>query len=435
MKTPKINIEDAVYFAGQSQYSSLEPSAIAALDAVNRGTGAGSDFLGWVRLPSTTTAAQLADIQRTADALRADNEYVVCIGIGGSYLGARAVVEAMSSSFDNLMPPAPGHPKLLFAGQNISEDYLSDLQKMLTGKRFGIIVISKSGTTTEPAIAFRLLKAQLEAQTGKADAARKIVAITDAAKGALRTLAAEEGYKTFVIPDNVGGRFSVLTAVGLLPIAVAGYNITSLIEGAQAMEQTTMHADGDNPAMVYAMIRNALYNKGYHTEVLANYEPRLHYFGEWWKQLYGESEGKDGKGIFPAAVDLTTDLHSMGQLLQEGERNLFETMILVDEPRHTCTIPRDEQNLDGLNYIAGKRVSEVNRQAALGTKMAHTDGGVPVITIKMDRIDEYSLGQMIYLFEKACGISGYMLGVNPFNQPGVEAYKRNMFHLLGKPGY
>lgn len=435
MNTPKINIEDAVRFAGENSYASLSRQAVEALHAVEQGTAPGAGFLGWVRLPSTTTADMLADIQQTADALRADNDYVVCIGIGGSYLGAKAVVEALGSSLDSFVPPTPGHPGLLFAGQNISEDYLADLLTLLNGKRFGIIVISKSGTTTEPAIAFRLLKQQLEAQVGKAQAAGKIVAITDAAKGALRSLADKEGYKTFVIPDNVGGRFSVLTAVGLLPIAVAGYDITRLIEGARVMEQCAMQPDSSNPAMVYAMIRNALYAKGYHTEVLANYEPRLHSIGEWWKQLYGESEGKDGKGIFPAAVDLTTDLHSMGQLLQDGERTLFETVLLVEQPRHTCIIPRDSENLDGLNYIAGKRVSEVNKQAALGTRMAHTDGGVPVITITMNRIDEYTLGQIIYMFEKACGISGYILGVNPFNQPGVEAYKKNMFHLLGKPGY
>jgi glucose-6-phosphate isomerase len=345
------------------------------------------------------------------------------------------VIEALSNAFASYLPAEANKPKLVFAGQNIGEDYLAELQALLKGKKFGIIVISKSGTTTEPAIAFRLLKAQLEEQEGKEAAARKIVAITDAKKGALRTMATKEGYKTFVIPDNVGGRFSVLTPVGLLPIAVAGFDIEALVAGAVAMENAAQDPSADNLAQRYAKMRNALYQSGKKIEILANYNPKLHYIAEWWKQLYGESEGKDGKGIFPASVDLTTDLHSMGQMIQDGERNIFETVIEVTTPDHTCVIPSDEEDLDGLNYIAGKRVDEVNKMAALGTKMAHNDGGVPVLKITIDALNERSLGELIYFFEKACGISGYMLGVNPFNQPGVEAYKKNMFKLLGKPGY
>ncbi len=435
MKTPQLNIEDAIYFAGVEKYSSLRPEAEEAITKINHGTGAGSDFLGWVKLPSSISAQELADIKSAAADLRADNDYVISIGIGGSYLGAKAVIEALSNAFAPYMPQQANQPRVLFAGQNIGQDYLAELLKLLQGKKFGIIVISKSGTTTEPAIAFRLLRELLEKQEGKEAANKKIVAITDARKGALRTMADKEGWRTFVIPDNVGGRFSVLTPVGLLPIAVAGFDIDKLVAGAAEMEQTTEHPGPNNISEEYAMMRNALYRSGRKIEILANYNPKLHYFGEWWKQLFGESEGKDGKGIYPASVDLTTDLHSMGQWMQDGERTIFETVVMVDEPNETCNVPYDNENLDGLNYLAGKSVDEVNQKAALGTAMAHKDGGVPVMTLRVNKLSEHSLGQLIYFFEKACGISAYLLGVNPFNQPGVEAYKSNMFKLLGKPGF
>ena len=435
MKTPQLNIEDAIYFAGVEKYSSLRPEAEEAITKINHGTGAGSDFLGWVKLPSSISAQELADIKSAAADLRADNDYVISIGIGGSYLGAKAVIEALSNAFAPYMPQQANQPRVLFAGQNIGQDYLAELLKLLQGKKFGIIVISKSGTTTEPAIAFRLLRELLEKQEGKEAANKKIVAITDARKGALRTMADKEGWRTFVIPDNVGGRFSVLTPVGLLPIAVAGFDIDKLVAGAAEMEQTTEHPGPNNISEEYAMMRNALYRSGRKIEILANYNPKLHYFGEWWKQLYGESEGKEGKGIYPASVDLTTDLHSMGQWMQDGERTIFETVVMVDEPNETCNVPYDNENLDGLNYLAGKSVDEVNQKAALGTAMAHKDGGVPVMTLRVNKLSEHSLGQLIYFFEKACGISAYLLGVNPFNQPGVEAYKSNMFKLLGKPGF
>ena len=435
MKTPQLNIEDAIYFAGVEKYSSLRPEAEEAITKINHGTGAGSDFLGWVKLPSSISAQELADIKSAAADLRADNDYVISIGIGGSYLGAKAVIEALSNAFAPYMPQQANQPRVLFAGQNIGQDYLAELLKLLQGKKFGIIVISKSGTTTEPAIAFRLLRELLEKQEGKEAANKKIVAITDARKGALRTMADKEGWRTFVIPDNVGGRFSVLTPVGLLPIAVAGFDIDKLVAGAAEMEQTTEHPGPNNISEEYAMMRNALYRSGRKIEILANYNPKLHYFGEWWKQLFGESEGKDGKGIYPASVDLTTDLHSMGQWMQDGERTIFETVVMVDEPNETCNVPYDNENLDGLNYLAGKSVDEVNQKAALGTAMAHKDGGVPVMTLRVNKLSEHSLGQLIYFFEKACVISAYLLGVNPFNQPGVEAYKSNMFKLLGKPGF
>ena len=435
MKTPQLNIEDAIYFAGVEKYSSLRPEAEEAITKINHGTGAGSDFLGWVKLPSSISAQELADIKSAAADLRADNDYVISIGIGGSYLGAKAVIEALSNAFAPYMPQQANQPRVLFAGQNIGQDYLAELLKLLQGKKFGIIVISKSGTTTEPAIAFRLLRELLEKQEGKEAANKKIVAITDARKGALRTMADKEGWRTFVIPDNVGGRFSVLTPVGLLPIAVAGFDIDKLVAGAAEMEQTTEHPGPNNISEEYAMMRNALYRSGRKIEILANYNPKLHYFGEWWKQFFGESEGKDGKGIYPASVDLTTDLHSMGQWMQDGERTIFETVVMVDEPNETCNVPYDNENLDGLNYLAGKSVDEVNQKAALGTAMAHKDGGVPVMTLRVNKLSEHSLGQLIYFFEKACGISAYLLGVNPFNQPGVEAYKSNMFKLLGKPGF
>ncbi|MDE5628213.1 MAG: glucose-6-phosphate isomerase [Muribaculaceae bacterium] len=396
------------------------------------GNGEGNDFLGWVKLPSETDAALLDDINKTAANLRDLCDVVVAIGIGGSYLGAKAVIEALSNSFAAYAPS--NTPKVLFAGQNIGEDYLAELQDFLHGKKFGIIVISKSGTTTEPAIAFRVLREQLEKELGREEANKRIVAITDAARGALRTLADTEGYKTYVIPDNVGGRFSVLTPVGLLPIAVAGFDIHALVAGAKAMVQGTLSGEC-NAAMTYALTRNALYRNGKKIEILVNFNPKLHFFGEWWKQLYGESEGKDGKGIYPAAVDFTTDLHSMGQWIQEGERTIFETVVSVANADRELRIPFEESNLDGLNYIAGKRIDEVNKMAELGTRIAHIDGGVPNIQLVIPRLDEDSLGALIYFFEAACGISGYILGVNPFNQPGVEAYKKNMFALLEKPGY
>ena len=435
MKTNiNVNIAQAAAVAPESAVKALLPEAADALAKVDNGTGAGNDFLGWTDLPTRTTQAELEDIIATARSLQKDCEYVVCIGIGGSYLGAKAVIEALSDSFAAYRIDHT-NPKVIFAGQNIGEDYLFELRNLLADKKFGIIVISKSGTTTEPAIAFRILKEQLEQRVGKEEASRRIVAITDAKRGALRQLATEEGYKTFVIDDNVGGRFSVLSPVGLLPIAVAGYDIMALMAGAAEMQLATKEATLENPAVVYAATRNALYRAGKKIEILVNYNPKLHFLAEWWKQLYGESEGKDGKGIFPAAVDNSTDLHSMGQWIQDGERTIFETVISVDAPEHETIVPTDNDNLDGLNYIAGKRVDEVNKMAEIGTRIAHVDGGVPNIRITIPALREQYLGQLIYFFEKACGISGYMLEVNPFDQPGVEAYKRNMFALLGKPGY
>lgn len=431
METIHVDVKNVLNTVSLDTINSLDAKAASAMEKLHNGTGAGNDFLGWLNLPSSTTAEVLDEIDEAAAVLRANCEYVVCIGIGGSYLGAKAVIEALSDSFA-AYKPAKG-PKVLFAGQNIGEDYLYELQSLLKDKKFGIIVISKSGTTTEPAIAFRILKEMLEKQAGKAEAAKLTIAITDAKKGALRTLATEEGYKTFVIPDNVGGRFSVLTPVGLLPIAVAGLDIKQLVAGAAAMETAT--ATDDNIAITYAKTRNALYQAGKKIEILVNYNPKLHYVSEWWKQLYGESEGKEHKGIFPASVDNSTDLHSMGQWIQDGERSIFETVISVAKQQHETIIPTDDANLDGLNFLAGKHVDEVNKMAELGTTIAHVDGDVPNIHITIPALTEFWLGQLLYFFEKACGVSGYILGVNPFNQPGVEAYKRNMFALLDKPGY
>lgn len=434
MKSIEINIKDALSFVSAERVSEFNVAASEGIANLNETKGAGSDFHGWVNLASETTQELVADINATAQRLRKECEYVVCIGIGGSYLGAKAVIEALSNAFD-AYTATPGCPKVLFAGQNIGEDYMHELQTFLADKRFGIIVISKSGTTTEPAIAFRLLKEQLERQAGKDVAKNLIVAITDEKRGALRQLANEEGYTTYVIADNVGGRFSVLSPVGLLPIAVAGHDINALLQGAVEMEKTTKNPGEENIAETYAKVRNALYAEGKKIEILVNYNPKLHFLAEWWKQLYGESEGKEGKGIFPASVDLTTDLHSMGQWIQEGERTIFETVLSVEEPNHECVIPSDVANLDGLNYIAGKRIDYVNKMAEIGTRIAHVEGGVPNIRITIPHLDEHSLGQLIYFFEKGCGISGYILGVNPFDQPGVEAYKKNMFALLEKPGY
>lgn len=414
----------------------LQKTVSAALSMVETGMGAGNDFLGWRTLPNDIDYKQLDDIEAAANTLRKECEVVVVVGIGGSYLGARAVIEALSNNFDHLQTNRKA-PVMLFAGQNIGEDYMADLLALLKTKQFGIVVISKSGTTTEPGIAFRLLKNLLESQLTPNIVQRRIIAITDASKGALRTLADKEGYKTFVIPDNVGGRFSVLTPVGLVPIAIAGFDIRKLVEGARSMAQasTTVIPFELNLAAQYAAARNALLRAGKTTEILFNFEPRLHYFTEWWKQLYGESEGKDHKGLFPAGCDFTTDLHSMGQWIQDGQRFIFETGIRVANQLQTVKIPADDDNLDGLNYLAGRRLSDVNKMAELGTLLAHTDGGVPNITITIERLDEHNLGELIYFFEIACGISGYTLDVNPFNQPGVEAYKKNMFALLEKPGY
>lgn len=406
----------------------------ACQEMLVKGTGKGNDFLGWMNLPEDIKP-QLEDIQATADLLRKECEVIVCIGIGGSYLGAKAVIDALSSSFAYL---EGNEPAIVYAGQNIGEDYLYELQNLLKDKHFGIICISKSGTTTEPALAFRLLKTQLEKQQGVEAAQKLIVCITDAKKGALRTLATQEGYKTFVIEDNIGGRFSVLSPVGLLPIACAGFDIKALIDGAARMAEVCgiNTPFEQNPAAQYAAARNSIYSEqGKKIELLVNFHPKLHYVSEWWKQLYGESEGKDHKGIFPASVDFTTDLHSMGQYIQDGERHLFETVISIEQPNHKVEFPFDEANLDGLNFLAGKRVDEVNKMAELGTMLAHVDGGVPNMKITMPLLNEYYLGELIYFFERACGISGYILGVNPFNQPGVEAYKKNMFALLDKPGY
>ncbi len=428
----KIDISKTLGFVSSEEINQYKPQVEKALEQLHNASGKGNDFLGWLTLPSDIKP-QLEDIKQTAALLREKCEVIVCVGIGGSYLGAKAVIDALSNSFEWLNP---SKPQIVYAGQNIGEDYLFELQTLLKNKRFGIICISKSGTTTEPALAFRLLKTQLEKQQGKESAKELIVCITDKARGALRTLATQEGYKTFVIEDNIGGRFSVLSPVGLLPIACAGFDIDHLILGAEKMMQITREKSFENnPAAQYAAVRNALYAKGKKVEMLVNFNPKLHFMSEWWKQLYGESEGKENKGIFPASADFTTDLHSMGQYIQEGERHLFETVISVDQPKHEVDFPYDENNLDGLNFLAGKRVDEVNKMAELGTMLAHVDGGVPNIRISMPQLQEYYLGQLIYFFEKACGISGYILDVNPFNQPGVEAYKKNMFALLDKPGY
>ncbi len=436
MKNISLNIDKVLGTVSKKQILDQETKANNCIATLHNGDGKGNDFLGWLHLPSSITDEELTDIENTANILREKCEVVVAVGIGGSYLGTKAVVDALNNSFDFLLKERK-NPILLYAGQNIGEDYLYELTEILKGKQFGIINISKSGTTTEPALAFRILKKQLEDAVGKEEAKTRIVAITDKSKGALRTLATKEGYKTFIIPDNVGGRFSVLTPVGLLPIAVAGISIRELVAGAVSMEKKTgiEVPFEENLSAVYAAVRNELYKSGKSIEILANFHPKLHYIGEWWKQLYGESEGKDNKGIFPAAVDLTTDLHSMGQWIQEGERTIFETVISIESPDHRVEIPADDADLDGLNFLAGKRVDEVNKMAELGTQLAHVDGGVPNIKITLPAVNAYYIGQLFYFFEKACGISGYMLGVNPFDQPGVEAYKKNMFALLNKPGY
>lgn len=398
-------------------------------------TGKGNESLGWLDLPSKISSDEINQINILSASLREKVDYVVVIGIGGSYLGAKAVIEGLSNSFSAFHEKGT-HPKILFAGQNIGEDYHFELLDFLKDKNYAAVVISKSGTTTEPALAFRLLKSDLEKRYSADEAQERIIAITDASKGALRTLADQKGYQTFIIPDDVGGRFSVLTPVGLLPIALAGFNIEKLIEGAKDMEQaTSTEAFENNVAAQYAVARNVLYAEGKTNEILVNYNPKLHFLAEWWKQLYGESEGKEHKGIFPASVDFSTDLHSMGQYIQDGIRNIFETVISVDKAKNELRIPSDSEDLDKLNFIAGKRIDEVNKMAELGTRLAHIDGGVPNIRITIPEISEYTLGQLIYFFEKACAISGYILDVNPFDQPGVEDYKRNMFALLGKAGF
>ena len=430
-----LNIEKTLGFISKENVFAYETQVKAAQEALENGTGKGNDFLGWLHLPSSITKEHLADLKATAQVLRENCEAVVVAGIGGSYLGARAVIEALSNSFAWLQDKKSG-PVILYAGHNIGEDYLYELTEYLKDKKFGVINISKSGTTTETALAFRLLKKQCEDQRGKETAKQVIVAVTDAKKGAARVTADKEGYKTFIIPDNVGGRFSVLTAVGLLPIAVSGADIAKLMEGAASMRELCLDKDfADNDSMKYAAIRNILLRKGKSVEILCNYEPAFHYVAEWWKQLYGESEGKDQKGIFPAAVDLTTDLHSMGQFIQDGSRIMFETVMELEEPTLDVTIQEEPVDLDGLNYLAGKNLDFINKSAMKGTQLAHVDGGVPNLSVKVPAQNEYYLGQLFYFYEFACGVSGYILGVNPFNQPGVESYKRNMFALLGKPGY
>ena len=437
MKSVSLNITKAASFLAEGAVKAYEPKVKAAQEALENGTCEGNDFLGWLHLPSSITPEFLDEIQAVANTLREKCEVVVVAGIGGSYLGARAVIEGLGNSFAWLVNDKK-NPTILFAGNNIGEDYLFELTSFLKDKKFGVINISKSGTTTETALAFRLLKKQCEDQRGKEEAKDVIVAVTDAKKGAARTCADKEGYKSFIIPDNVGGRFSVLTPVGLLPIAVAGFDVKQLVAGAADMEKACGKdvAFEENPAAIYAATRQALYTQaGKKIEIVCNFQPKLHYFAEWWKQLYGESEGKDQKGIFPAACDFTTDLHSMGQWIQQGERSIFETVISVETPNEKLLFPHDDENLDGLNFLEGKRVDEVNKMAELGTRLAHVDGGVPNILVNVPELNAYYLGQLIYFFEKACGISGLLEEVNPFNQPGVEAYKKNMFALLNKPGY
>ena len=437
MKSISLNITKAASFLAEDAVKAYEPKVKAAQEALENGTCEGNDFLGWLHLPSSITPEFLNEIQAVANTLREKCEVVVVAGIGGSYLGARAVIEGLGNSFAWLVNDKK-NPTILFAGNNFGEDYLFELTSFLKDKKFGVINISKSGTTTETALAFRLLKKQCEDQRGKEEAKDVIVAVTDAKKGAARTCADKEGYKSFIIPDNVGGRFSVLTPVGLLPIAVAGFDVKQLVAGAADMEKACGKdvAFEENPAAIYAATRQALYTQaGKKIEIVCNFQPKLHYFAEWWKQLYGESEGKDQKGIFPAACDFTTDLHSMGQWIQQGERSIFETVISVETPNEKLLFPHDDENLDGLNFLEGKRVDEVNKMAELGTRLAHVDGGVPNILVNVPELNAYYLGQLIYFFEKACGISGLLEEVNPFNQPGVEAYKKNMFALLNKPGY
>lgn len=434
----KINTKNIVQFIDSDQeLMSVQKQMVQLNKILHDGSGKGNDFLGWINLPSDTTEAELDQINSVANDLRGIAEVVVFIGIGGSYLGAKAVIEAMQNPYAMLSKNNSDAPYIIFAGEAISEDNLSDMLEAIKHKSIATIVISKSGTTTEPAIAFRFVKSLIEQKYDKDEAARRIVAITDRNKGALRQLADSQGYRSFIIEDNVGGRFSVLTAVGLLPMAIAGIDIKQIMEGARNMQHQcgVDSAPVDNPAIQYAAARNILYKKGKKIEILASYEPRMKFMGEWWKQLYAESEGKNGKGIFPTIASFTTDLHSIGQYIQQGERSLFETVIKINKSTADLRVPEFEDDSDGLNYLAGKRLSQINDMAMLGTNMAHMDGGVPIIEIEIEKIDEYCIGELIYMFEKACGISGYYIQINPFDQPGVEDYKRNMFALLRKPGY
>lgn len=432
----KTDLSNVIDFTGRDEVYALEKELKTHLSDIYNKTGKGNDYLGWVDLPGTIPGELVDDIINEAERIRSIAEIMVVIGIGGSYLGSRAVIEALGNQFYDLKQKRD-YPYVLFAGQNIGEDYLAEMLEILDDKDYAITVISKSGTTTEPAIAFRILKMHLENKYGTEGAKKRIIAITDKEKGALKKLSVNEGYKTYVVPDDVGGRYSVLTPVGLFPVAVAGFDIKKILEGAKRfMDYMKNYPEMDNnPAFLYAASRNILYRKGFKIEILANYLPSLFYFTEWWKQLYGESEGKEGKGIFPAGVSFTTDLHSMGQYIQDGLRNIFETVISVENPKHELRIPKDDQNLDKLNYLAGKRIQYVNSMAETGTRLAHVDGGVPNIRISVPGLNEQSIGELIYFFEISCALSGYVLGVNPFDQPGVEAYKKNMFALLGKPGF
>ena len=433
----KLDLTKTQQFLNQQEIDNFEGMVKDAHDKLHNGTGAGSDFLGWVDLPVNYDKDEFERIKAAAKRIQENSDALIVIGIGGSYLGARAAIEMLTNNFYNSLPKSKRKtPAIFYVGNNISSTYMAELLDAVEGLDLSVNVISKSGTTTEPAIAFRIFKDLLEKKYGKEEAKKRIYATTDAKKGALKNLADNEGYETFVIPDDVGGRFSVLTAVGLLPIAAAGINIDEMMQGAaDAREKYSNPSLKENECYQYAAARNCLYNKGKNIEILVDYEPSIHYFNEWWKQLYGESEGKDQKGIFPAAVDFTTDLHSMGQFIQEGSRTMFETVINVEKPKHSVVIESNEENLDGLNFLAGKTMDEVNKCAFHGTVLAHNDGGVPNMILNVPELTPYYFGQMVYFFEKAVGISGYLLGVNPFNQPGVEAYKKNMFALLGKPGY
>ena len=437
MKKINFNYNKALDFFAKEEVDVLQPYVDVAHDMLHNKTGLGNDFLGWVDLPNNYDKEEFARIKKAAEKIKSDSDVLVVIGIGGSYLGARAAIECLGHSFrNNLTKDERKTPEIYFAGNNISSTYLMDLLDIIKDKDVSLNVISKSGTTTEPAIAFRVLKEFLENKYGKEEAAKRIYATTDAKKGALKQVSDEEGYETFVIPDDVGGRFSVLTPVGLLPIAVAGIDIDAIMTGANDARVDISNSNLDeNDCYQYAVVRNILHKKGKDIELLVNYEPSLHYLSEWWKQLYGESEGKDQKGLFPASVDFSTDLHSMGQYVQDGKRILFETVLNVEKPRRVLNLKEEANDLDGLNYLSGKTLDFVNEKAFQGTLLAHTDGQVPNLLINIPTLDEYNFGYLVYFFEKACGISGYLLGVNPFNQPGVEAYKKNMFALLGKPGF
>ncbi|MCR5503591.1 MAG: glucose-6-phosphate isomerase [Lachnospiraceae bacterium] len=427
----------AACFVGDHEIANMKEQALKAKETLVNRTGAGNDFLGWIDLPVNYDREEFARIKKAAEKIRSDSEVLLVIGIGGSYLGARAAIEFLRHSFYNVVSKEIRKtPEIYFVGNSISSTYIRHLMDVIGDRDFSINMISKSGTTTEPAIAFRVFKKMLEEKYGKEEAAKRIYATTDRVKGSLKNLATAEGYESFVVPDDVGGRFSVLTAVGLLPIAVSGADIDKLMEGAaDGREKALNSAYEENDALLYAVLRNILLRKGKQIEILANYEPAVHYVSEWWKQLYGESEGKDQKGIFPSSVDLTTDLHSMGQFIQDGSRNLFETVINIETSREEILLSEEPTDLDGLNYLAGKSVDFVNKSAMNGTILAHTDGQVPNLKIDVPEVSEFFLGQLFYFFEFACGVSGYLLGVNPFNQPGVESYKKNMFALLGKPGY